>query len=38
MTAEKFDQIITTQWPQDEKRRYADLELPSALAGIQPAV
>ena len=31
MTAEKFDQIITTQWPQNEKRRCADLELPSAL-------
>ena len=37
MTAEKFDQIITTQWPQDEKRRYADLELPSALGKADTA-
>jgi len=37
MTAEKFDQIVTAQWPQDEKRRYADLELPSGLGKADTA-
>ena len=31
MTAEKFDHILDAQWPQNEKRRYADLALSSAL-------
>jgi len=37
MTAEKLDQILAAQWPQMEKRRYADLELCSALGRADTA-